>query len=113
MRRPTPRRIPPPDVTGVSQRLITETHPAYIGGFSDGTFRPNDNITRAQAASMFFRLLKNPNVSRSASFSDMTGNEWYAEAVYALSGMGIIQGYSDGGFHGNDRISRAAFARLP
>lgn len=102
----------PPDVTGVGQWLITETHPAYIGGFSDGTFRPNDNITRAQAAAMFFRLLKNPNVPRTVPFTDMTGNEWYAEAVYALSGMGIIQGYSDGSFHGNDKISRAAFASI-
>lgn len=102
----------PPDVTGVSQWLLTETHPAYIGGFSDGTFRPNANITRAQAAAMFFRLLKNPNVTGNASFTDMAGNEWYAESVYALSNMGIIQGYSDGGFHGNDRISRAAFAAI-
>ena len=42
----------------------------------------------------------------------MTGNEWYAEAVYALSGMGIIQGYEDGAFHGDDTISRAAFTAV-
>ncbi|MBQ9349225.1 MAG: S-layer homology domain-containing protein, partial [Oscillibacter sp.] len=101
-----------PSVTGVDEWLITDTHPAYIGGFSDGTFRPNANISRAQAAAMFYRLLKNPNVARTTSFSDMTGNEWYAEAVYTLSSMGIIQGYSDGSFHGNDTISRAAFAAI-
>ena len=102
----------PPSMTGVDQWLITDTHPAYIGGFRDGTFRPNANISRAQAAVMFYRLLKSPNVARTTSFSDMTGNEWYAEAVYALSSMGIIRGYSDGSFHGNDTISRAAFAAI-
>ena len=62
---------------------------------------------------MFYRLLKNQNVSvSSASFIDMNGDEWYAEAVYTLSGMGIIQGYSDGSFHGNDPISRAAFTAI-
>ena len=102
----------PPSVTGVDQWLITETHPAFIGGFNDGTFRPNANISRAQAAVMFYRLLKNPGTTRTTSFTDMSGNEWYAEAVYTLSSMGIIQGYSDGSFHGNDTISRAAFAAI-
>lgn len=61
---------------------------------------------------MFYRLLKNQNVSGSASFRDMSGNEWYAEAVYTLSKLGIVQGYSDGTFHGNDSISRAAFTAI-
>ena len=102
----------PPEVTGVSNWLVTDTHTAYISGFGDGTFRPNANITRAQAAMMFYRLLKDQNVPRTTSFTDMTGSEWYAEAVYALSSLGIIQGYSDGTFRGNDTISRAAFTAI-
>ena len=101
-----------PEVTGVDQWLITVTHPAYISGFSDGTFRPNANISRAQAAMMFYRLLKNPNVTKTVSFNDMNGSEWYAEAVYTLASMGVIQGYADGSFHGNDTISRAAFTAI-
>ncbi len=101
-----------PDETGVSDWLVTDSHPVYVRGFSDGTFRPYGNVTRAQVAMMFYRLLKNQNVSGSASFSDMTGNEWYAEAVYTLSKLGIVQGYGDGTFRGNDSISRAAFTAI-
>ena len=61
---------------------------------------------------MFYRLLKNQNVSGTASFRDMSGDEWYAEAVYTLSKLGIVQGYKDGTFHGNDSISRAAFTAI-
>ena len=102
----------PPEQTGVSDWLVTATHPAYIQGFSDGSFRPDSSITRAQTAMMFYRLLKNQNISTSTSFRDMDGSEWYAQAVYALSSLDVIQGYSDGTFHGNDRISRAAFTAI-
>ncbi|MBQ6987437.1 MAG: S-layer homology domain-containing protein [Oscillibacter sp.] len=102
----------PPDETGVSDWLVTDSHPVYIRGFTDGTFRPYGNVTRAQVAMMFYRLLKNQSVSGDAFFSDMTGNEWYAEAVYTLSKLGIVQGYRDGTFHGNDSISRAAFTAI-
>ena len=61
---------------------------------------------------MFYRLLKNPNVDKTVSFTDMDGGEWYAEAVYTLASLGVIQGYADGGFHGNDAISRAAFTAI-
>ena len=101
-----------PDETGVSDWLITDEHPAYIKGFSDGTFRPVSNVTRAQTAMMFYRLLKDRNIEKSVSFNDMNGDEWYAEAVYALSSLGIIQGYSDGSFRGNDNITRAAFTAI-
>ena len=101
-----------PQETGVADWLITDTHPAYINGFSDGTFRPESNITRAQAAMMFYRLLKNKTVTKSVTFKDMSGSEWYAEAVYTLASLGVIQGYSSGAFHGNDTISRAAFTAI-
>ena len=101
-----------PEETGVADWLITDTHPAYIGGFRDGTFRPESNITRAQAAMMFYRLLKNKTAPKTVTFKDMSGSEWYAEAVYALAGFDIIRGYSDGSFHGNEGISRAAFTAI-
>ena len=102
----------PPDKTGVSDWLMTDAHPSYINGFTDGTFRPNASITRAQTAMMFYRLLKNKNVPRTVAYRDMSGKEWYADAVYALSYYGIIQGYSDGDFHGDRTITRAAFTAI-
>ena len=102
----------PPDKTGVSDWLLTDAHPSYINGFKDGTFRPNASITRAQTAMMFYRLLKNKNVPKTVTYRDMNGKEWYAEAVYTLSYYGIIQGYSDGNFHGDRTITRAAFTAI-
>ncbi|MBR3570999.1 MAG: S-layer homology domain-containing protein [Oscillibacter sp.] len=101
-----------PDDTGVSGWLLTDAHPSYINGFTDGTFRPNASITRAQTAMMFYRLLKNKNVPQNMTFRDMSGKEWYAEAVFTLAYYGIIQGYSDGNFHGDRTITRAAFTAI-
>ena len=102
----------PPDKTGVSDWLVTDAHPSYINGFTDGTFRPYASITRAQTAMMFYRLLKNKSVPHTVTYRDMSGKEWYAEAVYTLSYYGIIQGYSDGDFHGDRSITRAAFTAI-
>ena len=50
--------------------------------------------------------------TKAVTFKDMNGSEWYAEAVYALAGFDIIRGYSDGSFHANESISRAAFTAI-
>ena len=89
-----------------------DRHPSYISGFGDGTFRPTAPITRAQTAVMFYRLLRDQDLDGTVSFRDMDGSEWYADAVYALFGLGILQGYADGSFHGGDNISRAAFTAI-
>ena len=101
-----------PDENGVSDWLITDEHGAYIQGFSDGTFRPYASITRAQTAMMIYRLLKNQDVEKTAAFYDMDGSEWYAEAVYTLCSLGVIQGYSDGAFRGDSPITRASFTAI-
>ena len=100
------------DDSGVSEWLIADEHPVYIRGFSDGTFRPNDSITRAQTAMMIYRLLKDKDVEKTESFLDMDGTEWYAEAAYVLSSLGVIEGYSDGSFRGQNAITRAAFTAI-
>ena len=97
--------------------LNTEDHYAYIVGYSeDGTVRPNANITRAEVATIFFRLLtdeaRDQFWSTSNNFSDIQPNDWYNNAVSTMVNMGIIQGYEDGTFRPNANITRAEFATI-
>jgi hypothetical protein len=103
---------------GVSDRikntLETVDHIKYIGGYGDGRVGPNDAITRAEVAMIFFRLLKDPtkNETLTGNFSDVSGDAWYAQAVNYLARMGIIKGFTDGTFKPNQYITRAEFAAV-
>lgn len=97
--------------------LNTEDHYAYIIGYAeDGTVRPNANITRAEVATIFFRLLTDEARdlfwSTSNNFSDVTADAWYNNAVSTMVNAGIIQGYEDGTFRPNNNITRAEFAAI-
>ena len=97
--------------------LNTEDHYAYVVGYSeDGTVRPNANITRAEVATIFFRLLTDNARDQfwmtSNNFSDVLPNDWYNTAVSTMVNMGIIQGYEDGTFRPNANITRAEFATI-
>lgn len=97
--------------------LNTEDHYAYIVGYSeDGTVRPNANISRAEVATIFFRLLTDEARDQfwmtSNNFSDVLPNDWYNNAVSTMVNMGIIQGYEDGTFRPNANITRAEFAAI-
>ena len=97
--------------------LNTEDHYAYIIGYSeDGTVRPNANITRAEVATIFFRLLtdeaRDQFWSTSNNFSDVASDAWYNNAVSTMVNAGIIQGYEDGTFRPNNNITRAEFAAI-
>jgi hypothetical protein len=96
--------------------LNTEDHFAYIIGYPDGTVRPNANISRAEVATIFFRLLNNDvrtaNWSSANSFSDVNGSMWCNNAISTLAGMGILKGYSDGTFRPNAPITRAEYAAI-
>lgn len=97
--------------------LNTEDHYAYIIGYSeDGTVRPNANISRAEVATIFFRLLTDEARDQfwmtSNNFSDVLPNDWYNNAVSTMVNMGIIQGYEDGTFRPNANITRAEFAAI-
>lgn len=104
--------IADPADTGVADWLNTDDHTAYIHGFSDGTFGPYQNVTRAQVAVMFYRLLKDQNVPSDASFSDVPVGAWYEDAVKTLAALGVITGYSDGTFRPNEPITRAQFSAI-
>ena len=87
-------------------------HIAYMQGDGDSTFRPNDSLTRAEAATVFYNLLLDQDVEITVSFTDVSEDAWYVEQVGVLASLGIIQGDGDGTFRPGDTISRAEFATM-
>ena len=110
-RRPTVT-IPDDVPTG----LNGDDHYAYIVGYPNGNVEPNGNITRAEVATIFFRLLtekvRTANSTQSNSLSDVTRGQWFNHAVSTLSSMGIVKGHNDGTFAPNAPITRAEFAAI-
>ena len=98
-----------PDDTGVSDWLNVDDHVSYLNGYPGGLFGPNDNMTRAEVAQMFYNLLLNQNVTVTVSFADVSADAWYAQAVNALASLGIVQGVGDGMFAPERTITRAEF----
>ena len=98
-----------PSVTGVSRWLNTTDHIAYLTGYPSGAFGPNNSMTRAEVAQMFYALLNNKNVTITASFPDVPADAWYATAVNTLASLGMVSGDADGSFRPNDPITRAEF----
>jgi len=96
--------------------LNGDDHYAYIVGYPDSTVRPQNGITRAEVATIFFRLLtdetRNVNSTKSNSYSDVAAGAWYNHAVSTLSAMGIVKGDSQGKFNPNAPITRAEFAAI-
>lgn len=91
-------------------------HYAYIVGYEDGTIRPNGHITRAEAATAFFRLLtdeaRDANLTDRSPYPDVSAGAWYNKAIATLSRMGILSGYEDGSFRPNATVTRAEFAAM-
>ena len=79
-----------------------------LTGYEDGSFQPNAPITRAEFAAIAVRFYENDSVDYTdGTFSDITGSEWFADAVQAAKEQGIIGGYPDGSFQPNKAITRA------
>ena len=106
------KKIANPEETGVAEMLITENHIVYMEGYEDGEFRPNNNITRAEVAQIFYRLLKNRSVEITKGFEDVADDAWYAEAVRTLASLEIINGVSDTRFEPARAITRAEFTAI-
>jgi len=110
--------IPKPDNGDVQEvvKLFSEDHYAYIIGYPDGEVKPNNSITRAEVATVFFRMLtdevRTANWTTSNSFSDVDKEDWYNNAVSVIAKMGIITGYPDGTFKPNQTITRAEVATI-
>ena len=96
--------------------LNSDDHFAYIVGYPDGNVRPTGNITRAEVATIFFRLLteevRNENMTWDNPFSDVNKGDWFDCAISTLYAMGIINGYPDGTYDPNGFITRAEFAAI-
>ena len=95
--------------------LPASEHKAYIFGYDDGTFRPDNNMSRAEAAAIFARLIsekKGENISGKATFKDISSKGWFAIEVGYLEKYGIIKGYSDNTFKPNESVTRAEFVAM-
>ena len=91
-------------------------HFAYIIGYDEDHVRPLNNITRAEVATIFFRLMtdeyRNANWSTSNDFSDVQAGSWYNNAISTCANAGALNGYADGSFKPNASITRAEFAAI-
>lgn len=107
---PPPSTLPEdPGQTGVSSLLNTTDHNAYLRGYSAVRFGPEDAMTRAQAAQLFYGLLKDREVPITVTFTDVPADAWYKNAVETLASLGIVSGVGDGRFIPDRPITRAEF----
>ena len=102
---------------GTTPSLLNgDDHFAYIIGSSDALVRPNDNITRAGVATIFFRLLKDSvrdgNLLTSNTYTDVPDDYWANTAISTMTGLGIVQGHSATTFDPSAPITRAQFAAI-
>jgi len=97
---------------------VNSTHWAYtpieylannfiLNGYLDGTFKPDNNITRAEFAKIIVSATDSFDSTASSTFTDVPSNEWYYGYVSTAYKLGYITGYPDGSFHPNDNITRA------
>lgn len=98
-----------PDDTGVSDWLNTKEHLAYLAGYPGGIFGPDQNMTRAEAAQMFYNLLLEKDVEITVEFEDVPADAWYAKPVNTLASLGILSGVGNGRFDPDRSITRAEF----
>ena len=102
--------------TGVPDMLNGDDHYAYVVGYSDGTVRPNANISRAEVATIFFRLLKEEvrdgNLTTENTFADVTDGQWHNKAISTMAKLGVVKGRNAEAFDPDAPITRAEFATI-
>lgn len=100
----------------VGPQLNRDDHVAYIMGYPDGTVQPEGEITRAEACTIFFRLLTDSSrdyyFSKTNDYSDVNRGDWFNNAISTLSNAGIVTGYNDGTFRPNQPITRGEMAKI-
>lgn len=96
--------------------ILISDHIAYIIGSDGGYVYPENNITRAEAATVFFRLLtddvREENLTKENSFMDSNEGDWFNTAVSTLAKMGIVNGREEGAFEPDENITRAEFTTI-
>ena len=106
-----------PTIINKDTGMLNKTdHFAYVIGYPDGTVHPNGQITRAEVATIFFRLLRDEvrdgAFTTSNTYSDVAYGKWYNNPISTMSALGIITGYPDDTFKPNKPITRAEFAAI-
>ena len=96
--------------------LSSVDHYAYMVGYPDGMVHPEKQITRAETATIFFRMLTDESRedywSQVNPYYDVLPEDWFNNAVSTLTNAGILNGYPDGNFAPNGNITRAEFAAM-
>lgn len=104
------------EATGVPDKLNGDDHFAYVVGYSDSTVRPSANISRAEVATIFFRLLKSDirdgNLTADNVFSDVSDSQWHNKAISTMAKLGIVKGRRADRFDPDASITRAEFAAI-
>lgn len=110
------KESPSSDTVKVGPQLNRDDHVAYIMGYPDGTVQPKGEITRAEACTIFFRLLTESSrdyyFSKTNDYTDVNAGDWFNNAISTLSNAGIVTGYNDGTFRPNQPITRGEMAKI-
>ena len=119
---PTPPTPPGPGgggggpISPTKPELVKDDHFAYIVGYEGDRVRPTASITRAETATIFFRMLTDESRTKywstSCTFWDVPATAWYNNAISTLENCGIVDGYTDGSFMPDEPITRAEFAAM-
>ena len=104
------------EATGVPDKLNGDDHFAYVIGYPDGKVHPEGNISRAETATIFFRLLKadirDGNLTADNDFFDVSDGQWHNKAVSTMAKLGIVKGRRADSFDPDASITRAEFAAI-
>ena len=104
------------EATGVPDKLNGDDHFAYVIGYPDGKVHPEGNISRAEVATIFFRLLKadirDGNLTADNDFSDVSDGQWHNKAISTMAKLGIVKGRRADRFDPDASITRAEFAAI-
>lgn len=104
------------EATGVPDKLNGDDHFAYVIGYPDGKVHPKGNISRAETATIFFRLLKadirDGNLTADNEFSDVSDGQWHNKAISTMAKLGIVKGRCADRFDPDASITRAEFAAI-
>ena len=104
------------EATGVPDKLNGDDHFAYVIGYPDGKVHPEGNISRAETATIFFRLLKSDirdgNLTADNDFSDVSNGQWHNKAISTMAKLGIVKGRRADRFDPDASITRAEFAAI-
>lgn len=96
--------------------LLTKKSESYLTGYPDGSIRPEENVTRAEVAEIFYRLLdeavKTQQPTDEYSFHDVQADAWYHAAISGIAGLHLVTGYPDGHFYPDKTMTRAEFASI-